>query len=253
MPKIIAVVNQKGGVGKTTTTINVCAYLASQYPILLVDLDSQANATASLGIDMSQRQSIHDVLVQGTKAKDVILETSVPQLFVLPSSPSLVAAELQLAALMGREFKLRRALQELGDTYRYTFIDCPPALSLLTLNALAAAQRVMVPVQCEYLSLEGLSELLTTIELVQMNLNPQLELGGIIMTMYDPRTALSKQVVDEVRNHFPSTFKTVIPRNVRVAEAPSHGMPLVAFAPDSPGAVAYKALAVEIGQALERG
>lgn len=252
MSKIVAVTNQKGGVGKTTTTINVCAYLAQGAPTLLVDLDSQANATASLGVVVGDRPSIHDVLVQGTKIQDVLLETPVPQLCLLPSSPQLVAAELQLAPMMGREFKLRKALQDLGNHYAYIFIDCPPALSLLTLNALAAAHRVMVPVQAEYLALEGLSELLTTIELVQMNLNPQLELGGIIMTMYDYRTSLSRQITEEVRNHFPATFKTVIPRNVRVAEAPSHGLPMASYAPDSPGARAYKELTEEVRVALEK-
>lgn len=253
MSTIVAVVNQKGGVGKTTTTINLCAYLAERQPVLLVDLDAQANATASLGVNLGERPSVHDVLVQGKKAEDIILETQVPGLALLPSSPSLVAAELQLAPLMGREFKLRKALQDLGDRYRFIFIDCPPALSLLTLNALAAAQKVLVPVQCEYLALEGLSELLTTIELVQVNLNPRLELGGIIMTMYDQRNSLSKQIVEEVRNHFPGTFKTVIPRNVRVAEAPSHGKPLVSYAPESPGARAYRSLAEEVQESLDKG
>lgn len=246
MPKIVAFSNQKGGVGKTTTTINVCAYIGQQHPTLLVDLDSQANATASVGVEVGERPSIHEVLVKGLNPQEVILPTRMPGLSLLPSSPSLVAGELELAPLMGREFKLRRAFQQLGETYKYIFIDCPPALSLLTLNAFSASHKVMVPVQCEYLALEGLSELLTTIELVQLNLNPQLELGGIIMTMYDNRTTLSKQVVEEVRKHFPSTFQSVIPRNVRVAEAPSHGLSIMEYAPESSAARAYKALAEEI-------
>ncbi len=246
MPKIVAFANQKGGVGKTTTTINICAYVAQHHRTLLVDLDSQANATASLGFELGERPSIHEVLVKGVTAAQAICPTNIPGLSLLPSSSTLVAGELELAPLMGREFKLRRAFAQLGNDFEYIFIDCPPALSLLTLNAFAAAQHVIIPVQCEYLALEGLSELLTTIELVQLNLNPQLELGGIIMTMYDHRTSLSRQVVEEVRKHFPATFKTTVPRNVRVAEAPSHGQSIKEYAPASPAAKAYQALANEI-------
>ena len=250
MPKIVSISNQKGGVGKTTTTVNVCAYIGQQYPTLLVDLDPQANATASLGVEVGERPSIHEVLVRGMNPREAILPTSIPGLSLLPSSPSLVAGELELVPMMGREFKLRRAFQPIGDTYPYIFIDCPPALGLLTLNAFVASHKVLVPVQCEYLALEGLSELLTTIELVQLNLSPQLELGGIIMTMYDARNALSKQVVEEVRKHFSCTFRTVIPRNVRVAEAPSHGLSIMEYAPTSPAARAYRELSEEIIAAL---
>lgn len=252
MGKIVTVVNQKGGVGKTTTTVNVCAYLAArQYQVLMVDLDPQANATSTLGIAPGERPSVHEVLVRGTDAREAILPTNLAGLSVLPSSSSLVAAELELAPVMGREFKLRRAFHAIQNDYDFILIDCPPALSLLTLNGFACAQRVLVPVQCEYLALEGLSELLTTIELVQINLNPALELGGIIMTMYDNRSALSREVVEEVRLHFTQTFQTVIPRNVRAAEAPSHGMTLLEYAPQSAAARAYRALTDEIIAALQ--
>ncbi|MBI4498964.1 MAG: AAA family ATPase [Chloroflexi bacterium] len=250
MPKTVAIANQKGGVGKTTTAVNICAAIAQRHPTLLVDLDAQANATASLGLVLGERPSVHEVLIRGCDPQEAILPTHLPGLSLLPASPSLVAAELELAPMIGREFKLRRAFQRIGETYEYIVIDCPPALSLLTLNAFAAADKVMVPVQCEYLALEGLSELLTTIELVQLNLNPQLALGGIMLTMYDHRTSLAKQVVEEVRKHFPLTFSAVIPRNVRVAEAPSHGLSVMEYAPASPGARAYKELAEEIVMAL---
>lgn len=250
MVKIVAIANQKGGVGKTTTAINVCAYCAQRYPTLLVDMDSQANATASLGVEMGERPSVHDVLVRGLDPNRAILQTRIPGLDLLPASPTLVAADLELASLMSREYKLKRAFQELGDKYRYVFIDCPPALSLLTLNAFAAAHTVLVTVQCEYLALEGLSELLTTIELARANLNPQLELGGVIMTMYDRRVSLSEQMLNAVRDQVPCTFKTVIPRNIRAAEAPLHGKSIVEYAPKSTAALAYKALAEEILTAL---
>lgn len=247
MGQIVTVVNQKGGVGKTTTTVNVCAYMAAQqHRVLLVDLDPQANATSTLGVQLGERPSIHEVLVRGTDVREAILPTNLPGLSVLPSSTSLVAAELELAPLMGREFKLRRAFLPIKNDFDFVLIDCPPALSLLTLNGFACAQRVLVPVQCEYLALEGLSELLTTIELVQLNLNPNIELAGIIMTMYDNRSALSREVVEEVREHFSQTFQTVIPRNVRAAEAPSHGMTLLEYAPQSAAARAYRALTDEI-------
>lgn len=214
--------------------MNLAAYLAAaNRRVLLVDLDPQANATSSMGITLGERPSIHEVLVRGIDTREAILPSNQAGLSVLPSSTSLVAAELKLAPLMGREFKLRRAFHPIQNDFDIVLIDCPPALSLLTLNGFACAQHVLVPVQCEYLALEGLSELLTTIELVQVNLNPSLELSGLIMTMFDSRSALSREVVEEVRQHFSQTFQTVIPRNVRAAEAPSHGLTLLEYAPQS--------------------
>ena len=246
IPTIIAIANQKGGVGKTTTAVNLASYFALHYSTLLVDLDSQANATTSLGVDLGERPSVYDVLVDGTPAEDVILDTVVPGLSLLPSSPVLSSAELQLAPMIGREFKLQRALQRLGSRYDYIFIDCPPALSVLALNALCAADKVIVPMQAEYLALEGFSELLTTIGLVQTNLNPLVEIGGIVLTMSGTRTNLSRQIEREVRERFSCAFQTVIPRNIRVAEAPGHGLPLTMYAPESAGGRAYRALAEEL-------
>jgi len=212
-------------------------------------LDSQANATTSLGIELGDRFSLQEVLVNSLPAGQAIIGTVVPGLSLLPASSSLIGAELQLAPVIGREFRLRKALEPLRSQYAYIFIDCPPALSLLTLNAMAAADEVLVPMQCEYLALEGLSELLTTVELVQMNLNPHLVVGGIVLTMFGARTALARQIVEEVRNRFPSTFQTIVPRNVKAAEAPSHGLPLMMYAPESPAAKAYEALAAEMVKA----
>jgi len=253
MAVVAAIANQKGGVGKTTTTVNVCAYIASKgHRTLLVDLDGQANATSAMGCSVGEGPSIHEVIVRSMPVGEVIRPTQIPGLDILPSSPSLVAAEIELAPQIGREFKLRRSLQEVDQVYEFMIIDCPPALSLLTVNAFSASRYVFVPVQCEYLALEGLTELLSSIQMVRDNLNPQLALGGIIMTMFDSRTTLSKEVVDEVRNHFSETFKTVIPRNVRVAEAPSHGKTMLEYAPTSPAAKAYADVAEEMLHRLRR-
>jgi chromosome partitioning protein len=252
MPIIAAMSNQKGGVGKTTSTVNVCAYLAaSGHRVLLVDLDGQANATSSLGLTVGDGPSIHEVLVRSMPVGSVIQHTRIPGLDVLPSSPSLVAAEIELAPQIGREFKLRKAFQELTE-YDFVIIDCPPALGLLTVNAFCASRYVFVPVQCEYMALEGLAELLGSIQMIKENLNAQLELGGILLTMYDSRTGLSRDVAAEVRRHFEQTFEAVIPRNVRVAEAPSHGVTIMEYAPESPAAIAYKAVANEILQRFMR-
>lgn len=252
MPVVAAISNQKGGVGKTTSTVNVAAYMAAKgHKVLLVDLDGQANATSSLGLPIGDGPSIHEVLVRSMPAGSVIQRSRIPNLDVLPSNPSLVAAEIELAPQLGREFKLRRAFQDLTD-YEYVLIDCPPALNLLTVNAFCAARYVFVPVQCEYMALEGLAELLGSIQMIKENLNPHLELGGIILTMYDSRTGLSRDVAAEVRKHFEQTFQAVIPRNVRVAEAPSHGMTIMEYAPDSPAAAAYEAVADEMLLRLAR-
>jgi chromosome partitioning protein len=242
--------NQKGGVGKTTSTVNVCAYIASMgHRVLLVDLDGQANATSALGVTVGGGPSIHEVLVRGMPVAAVIQPTKIPGLDVLPSDASLVAAEIELAPQIGREFKLRRAFQPIKD-YDFVIIDCPPALNLLTVNAFCAARTVFVPVQCEYLALEGLTELLASIQMVRESLNPQLELGGILLTMYDARTGLSREVAEEVRRHFPQTFKTIIPRNVKLAEAPSHCATIMEYAPESTAAKAYQAVAVEMLECL---
>lgn len=253
MAVIAAIANQKGGVGKTTTTVNVCAYIASKgHRVLIVDLDGQANATSALGCSVGEGPSIHEVLVRSMPMEQVIKPTGIKGLDILPSSPSLVAAEIELAPQIGREFKLRRSFQEVDSRYDFAIIDCPPALNLLTVNAFSAARYVFVPVQCEYMALEGLTELLSSIQMIRDNLNPQLEVGGIIMTMYDSRTALAKEVVNEVRNHFPETFKAVIPRNVKVAEAPSHGLAIMEYAPKSPAARAYAEVAEELLQQLRK-
>ena len=247
MAIIASFANQKGGVGKTTTAVNVSAAMAADgHHVLLVDLDSQANATSALGMSVNGGPSVHEVLVRSMPASEVIQRTQMPNLDLLPASPSLTAAEIELAPQIGREFKLHRSFQEIASRYEFIAIDCPPALNLLTVNAFSASQYVFVPVQCEYLALEGLAELLSSIELVRDNLNPQLKLGGIIMTMYDSRTSLAREVVAEVRSHFLMTFNTVIPRHVRLAEAPSHGKTILDYAPGSSAAKAYTDVTQEI-------
>lgn len=248
MARVYALANQKGGVGKTTTAVSLCAYLASVGKrILLVDIDPQANATSSLGIDKNAlAHSVYDVLVSARVGSSTTVVTSQRGLDLLPSSPALAGADIELVEMTGREAKLKQALKPLRDHYDFILIDTPPSMGLLTVNALVAADGVIIPVQCEYLPLEGLTQLLQTIELIRRNLNPQLIIRGILMTMYDPRTNLAREVVQEVRRHFPQkTFQAIIPRSVKLSEAPSYGEPIGRYAPDSSGAQAYNAFGQE--------
>ena len=246
MSLAIALANQKGGVGKTTTAINLGAALARDGErVLIFDLDPQANSSAGLGIRTTGVSS-YEVLIEGLPAADAIVETSVERLMLVPATPSLAGAEVELVPMMAREFRLKRAIDGVRDRFDYMLIDCPPSLGLLTVNALAAADEVIVPVQCEYLALEGLSQLTATLELVRRNLNSHLSLRGLVLTMFDGRTNLSQQVADEVRSHFANTFKTVIPRSVRLSEAPSHGLAISQYDPSSRASRAYDALAAEL-------
>ncbi|MDZ4278408.1 MAG: ParA family protein [Dehalococcoidia bacterium] len=247
MTRVIALANQKGGVGKTTTAINLGAALAARgQETLIIDVDPQANATGGLGMRAPAGQSTYELMLEEGPLVGVMLRTKCEGLWLAPSTSGLAGAEVELAGMMAREFRLRRSLE--GEMERFTFvvIDCPPSVGLLTINALTAAQEVIVPVQCEYLSLEGLGQFSATLELVRRNLNRELVLRGLLLTMYDRRTNLSQQVADEVRRHFPNTFRTVIPRSVRLSESPSHGVPIRVYDATSPAAEAYDALADEV-------
>jgi chromosome partitioning protein len=247
--RIVAIANQKGGVGKSTTAINLGAYLAMEgQRVLVVDLDPQSNATSGLGAStISSDRQIYDVLVNEVPLKDTIVETSTEGLDLAPSSLRLAGAEVELVSLYSREGRLKKSLEPVRENYDIILVDCPPSLGLLTVNALAAADEVMIPIQCEYYALEGLVLLLRTIEKIRVYLNPDLRIGGILLTMHDTRTNISKQVMEEVRKQYPNeTFITVIPRNVRLSEAPSYGQPISQYDPLSRGALAYQNLAKEV-------
>ena len=248
-PRIIAIANQKGGVGKTTTTVNLGASLAVLgYRVLVVDLDPQGNATTGLGINSRNLEhSIYDVILHDVPMEDCVEPSSLRNLYVAPATIDLAGAEIELVPAFSRELRLRRALEEVRDDYDFMLIDCPPSLGLLTVNGLAAATEVLVPIQCEYYALEGLGQLLRNVNLVQSNLNPKLEVSAIVLTMYDARTKLAEQVADEVRTHFgPKVCRNVVPRTVRLSEAPSFGQPIIVFDPSSRGALAYRELAKEV-------
>jgi chromosome partitioning protein len=249
LPRVLAIANQKGGVGKTTTAVNLGAALAELgYRVLVVDLDPQGNATTGLGINPRNLEtSVYDVVMHDAPLEDCIEATSVRNLFVAPATIDLAGAEIELVPAFSRELKLRRAVEAGADEFDFTLIDCPPSLGLLTVNGLAAAHEVVVPIQCEYYALEGLGQLLRNVALVQSNLNPRLEVSTIILTMYDARTKLAEQVAGEVRRHFGAKVcRNIVPRTVRLSEAPSFGQPIIVFDPSSRGAIAYRELAKEV-------
>lgn len=255
LPRIVSIANQKGGVGKTTTAVNLGAAIAELgFQVLVIDLDPQGNATTGMGISHRNVEgSVYDVIMNDTPVVDCVEPTSVRNLFVVPATIDLAGAEIELVPAFSRELKLRRALAQVKDDYDFIFIDCPPSLGLLTVNGLAASDDVIVPIQCEYYALEGLGQLLRNVALVKSNLNPALDVRGIVLTMYDARTKLAEQVEREVRAHFGGkVYRTVVPRTVRISEAPSFGQPVTVFDSSSRGALAYRELAKEVSRGATR-